>query len=227
MKQTFFIIVTILIFSINSYCQLIDVLQAHVGTAIFPNDLTTDREGRLTNIYSNYNPGQVIGISATKFITDKLQLGVGIEFMRTQKKESYTMNVTKTSLIVKYNILAPDVYRFSPYLIANGNYLFVNMTQQEFTFNRKPENTENTVVIERVEAREGSRNYFAPVFGGSIGAGLDFNFYDRYSIFAEGSYNIALVKNSVLQDKSNNYTLGNKADLVYTNIIAGIRIYMY
>ncbi len=217
-------------FSVNA--QIIDVLQGHIGTAIFPvTESLNFQSGKPENIYGAYAPAQTLGLGASKFLTDKWQLNGTAEVMNTFKP-NYNLISQKTSLNLKYNLIAPDVYRFSPYLIGGGNFSIIYLSQGNFVREYIPGGEYDgagNVNVQQITYREPSYNFSSFAYGGSIGGGLDINVFEIVSIFGELTYNYILTTKSGLQTEYNKYNVGfeNKADLAYTSFNVGVRLYMY
>jgi hypothetical protein len=138
------------------------------------------------------------------------------------------MNSSKFGLGLKYNVLVPDIYKFSPYLIANANLMMVNFRQESFKRYYEPPVEEysglKNVIVTEIIYQEPAYNFVAPVYGWSVGGGFDYNFYGSYSLFAEYAYTNMLATKSGLQ---NEYSSFNKSELIFHNVIAGLRIYLY
>ncbi|MDX2189501.1 MAG: hypothetical protein SFY32_06540 [Bacteroidota bacterium] len=229
MKYIIFYLFTFFII-LNSNAQLVDVLQVHAGTAVFPQNPDNDPiTFKPKNLYAGFGPGQIIGVAASKFLTDKFILSAEAEVMRTNKP-NYGLLTAKVGGSIKYNIIAPDVYRFSPYLKLGGNAMFITISQGTFdsennTGDEYPKNSAQYVQVDKITNREQSFTlYNAPVLGGFISAGLDVNVWDKYSIFGEYQYNYNLAKSSTLIQE---YFPYNKSDFVFQSFIAGLRVYMY
>ncbi len=215
----------------NMEAQLIDVLQAHIGTAIFPaTESLYFESGKPTNIYGAYAPAQTLGLGASKFLTDKFQLNANVEFMNTFKPH-YNLISQKTSLNIKYNFIAPDVYRFSPYIIGGGNCSFIWLVQSDFKreYITPDGYSEDGVKVSQITTVEPTLKLPAPAFGGSIGAGLDINVFEVVSVFGEVTYNYIFTKETSIQSNYNLYNSQspNKSNLTYTSINFGVRLYMY
>ncbi|MDX2197283.1 MAG: hypothetical protein NW207_12790 [Cytophagales bacterium] len=227
MKKYIVLILFIYLAVGSSHAQLIDIFQGHMGTAIFPTDAQINFEtGKPDNLYAGYFPAQVFGVGASKFITDKIQIILTTDFQNTFKK-NYSIIFSKTYFGLKYSILAPDIYRIAPYLTGGGNFLFVRMSQSNFTLEYIPPaeySGINKVKINEIEYRENNYNFTSPVFGAAGGIGVDINVYNNLSVFAEANYNYNFAKQSGMQ---NEFTTYNKAQFTYINMITGIRLYMY
>lgn len=222
--------ILVLLFTLFSFlgnAQIIDVLQGHIGTAIFPpTESINFQTGKPDNIYGAFAPAQTLGVGGTKFITDKIQVNGTIEIMNTFK-DHYNLFSQKTSLNLKYNFIAPDIYRFSPYLIGGGNYSYLILDQSGFVREYVPPGDydgENYVDIEQITYRESDYTFFGPAYGWNIGAGLDVNVFEVVSVFGEFSYNTIYTTRSSLQ---NNITSYNKSDMTYTSLNFGVRLYLY
>lgn len=212
--------------------QIIDVLQVSVGTAFFPETESLNFvSGKPENIYGAYKPAQTLGFGASKFLTSKWQLLANAEVMNTFKS-NYNLVSQKTALNIKYNILAPDIFRLSPYIIGGGSLSLIYLSQSGFTREYvTPADYDGVrnVDIQRITYNEDSYKFFSPAGGANIGVGLDVNVFEIISVFGELSYNRIFTTSSGLQDEYNKYNKGfeNKADLIYTSLNFGLRVYMY
>jgi hypothetical protein len=224
MKKITFIFLIISLSSVHA--QLIDVLQGHIGTAIFQgSERPNFQTGKPENIYGEFAPAQIVGFGGTKFLTDKFQLNVQLEFLNTFKP-NYNMVSQKTGANIKYNFIAPDIYRFSPYIFVGGSYSFILLSQRNFIRKYTPpaEYSKGGVAIDEITYRENEYDFLAPVLGIQGGAGLDINVFEVVSVFGEYTYNYQYTTRSGLQ---NQFTSYNKSNLEYYQICFGVRLYMY
>ncbi|MFN0047889.1 MAG: hypothetical protein ACKVOU_02060 [Cytophagales bacterium] len=232
MKKIILSLVAIILMAEISNAQIIDVLQVHIGTAIFPSTESLNfQSGKPENIYGAYAPAQILGFGASKFLTDKIQLNAVAEVMNTFKP-NYNLISQKTALNVKYNVIAPDIYRLSPYVIGGGSVNFIYLSQSGFTREYETPNDYDgvrNVDINRITYNEDSYRFFSPAAGANIGVGLDVNVFEVVSVFGEFSYNYIFTTRSGLQTEYNKYNAGfeNKADFTFTSLNFGVRLYMY
>lgn len=222
-----FLLLFILI-STLSKAQIIDVLQGHIGTAIFPTDEKINfNTGKPENIYAGFAPAQVLGLGGTKFITDKIQLCATFDIMNTFKNH-YNLIAQKTALNVKYNFIAPDIYRFSPYIFLGGNYSFIFLSQSNFIRNYTPPSDykggTSGIEVNEITYRENEYQFLSPVLGGQGGIGVDINVFEVISVFGELQYNYLYTTKSGLQ---NEFTSYNKSDFIYYQLNTGVRLYLY
>lgn len=217
--------------SLLSQAQIIDILQGHIGTAFFPEDENIDfQTGRPQNIYAGFAPAQIVGVGGSKFLTDKFQLNGHIEVMNTLK-QYYQILSQKTTVNLKYNFIAPDIYRFSPYVLLGGNFNVLLLDQQghsrEYTPTAEYSGPRNPQV-NSIQFREPNFRFLAPAFGVNGGLGLDVNVFEVISVFGEFSYTRVFTTRSNMDRQYNNFNLTkSKTDLTYLSFTAGIRLYMY
>lgn len=220
--------------SLALQAQVLDVLQFHIGSGIFPQDEKRDfNTGKPTNLYAGFEQSAALGAGFTKFITDKVQL-VGLVENLTALKPNYFLNMTRTNLNLKYSFLSPDIYRFAPYITAGGNASYFILTQSDFSRDYIPDTEYNGgpqgVDYNTITYRENNFEFFTPMFGVNGGLGVDVNIYNKYSVFVEAILDHNFAKQTSIQEnysKVNYELVQNTSELQFVLIRSGLKIYMY
>lgn len=208
--------------------QLIDYVQLYVGTRIFPQDLLINPSTALPDrFYAGFAPGQVLGASVYRQMTDHICLGGSFEISNTRKK-NYNLNIATIGANVKYNFNNIESF-LSPYVMGGVNYSFVTVSQSEFKegpFPLKRGDQTSVIYSDSVTYRNTKTDiFFVPVYGFHFGAGLEFKIREGWGLFGEYRFTYSFVKNAPILQQKDTYGY-NKHNMIYHNIVFGLRIFL-
>ena len=212
---------------LTSQSQIIDYIQGYVGTRIFPMDENLDPTSKLPqNFYAGFSPGQVIGATALRQVTDHICIGAGFEISNTVKPH-YNLNINTINTYIKYNFNNIE-YFISPYVIAGPNLSFISVSQSAFQDLRNTDgnssNQSQLVYPTKILYREEKVDlFFVPVMGLLAGGGLEFKITEGWGIYGQYSFYYLNTKVASLLQETYNF---NKTNMYFHNITAGIRFFL-
>jgi hypothetical protein len=226
-KKILYILMAFIGLSLESKAQLIDYIQIYAGSNIFPKNQHLNALQLPESFYAGFAPGQVIGGSLFRQVTDHVCIGAGLELSNTSKPH-FNLNMNTINVHGKYNFNNIESF-ISPYVIGGIDISLMNINQQKIinpTFpdsiaiNNQPKNVETT----QITYRESYTNlYFVPVLGAHVGAGLEFKITEGWGIYGQYTLNYSFTKFSPILSNTFEY---NKSNMYYQNLTAGIRFFL-
>ncbi|MDX2189006.1 MAG: outer membrane beta-barrel protein [Bacteroidota bacterium] len=224
--RIYFYIFIIIIVSIKSiHAQAIDYVQGYIGTRFFPQDEQRGEDDKLPrNIYAGYAPGQVLGGTVYRQVTDRLCIGGNFEIGNTFKK-NFNLNLVTLGLQAKFNFTNIE-YFLSPYIVAGPNLSFMTLSRQEYTedVTTNSQNQNELIIPTGYKFRESKTDFFfMPVVGFNAGAGLEIKMTEGWGIYGEYRFNYTYSKDTPLL-KAEYPT--NNSNLIFHNTTVGLRLFL-
>jgi len=227
-KNIFFVWLLTFLLTLGAKAQLIDYIQGYVGTRIFPSDQQLNAITQLPeNFYAGFAPGQVLGGSLYRQVTDHTCIGAGVELSNTGKP-NFNLNITTINASAKYNFNNIESF-ISPYVMGGLNLSFVSILQQAFESdviaNTNGVDTETKQTFPTgYKYREPYTNLlFVPVVGAHAGAGLDFKITEGWGLYGQYTFYYNLTNNTPILKETFQY---NKSNMLYHNFTVGIRFFL-
>ncbi len=230
MKKQITYLFILLFFTFVAQAQLIDYVQVYVGTRLYPQDLQIDPStAKPDRFYAGFAPGQVLGVSAYRQLTDHLCFGGSFEIGNT-RKPNYNINIATIGANVKYNFNNIESF-LSPYLMGGVNYSFITVSQSEFKDGphalQKSKSASSTAIYTDTVTYRNTKTdiFFVPVYGFHVGAGLEFKIREGWGLYAEYKFTYSFVKNAPILQREDTYGF-NKYNMIYHNIVFGLRVFL-
>lgn len=228
MRNKFKILLFIVSLASISQAQIIDYVQVYIGTRLYPQDLQINlATAKPDRFYAGFAPGQVLGVSAYRQLTDHFCVGASFEIGNT-RKPNYNINIATIGVNVKYNFNNIESF-ISPYIMGGANYSFITVSQSEFKdgpYALQKGKDATTIYTDTVTYRNTKTDiFFVPVYGVHVGAGLEFKIREGWGLYGEYKFTYSFVKNAPILQQPDTYGF-NKYNMIYHNIVFGLRVFL-
>ncbi|TAF72818.1 MAG: hypothetical protein EAZ53_14700 [Bacteroidetes bacterium] len=235
MKHKFKIYFLSLLFPLFAHSQVVDYVHVYGGARLFGGVETFNFEtGLPNNVFADYSPSPVIGVTILRELTNNLSIGIGAEFANSMRRlddslnnnPSYNLNTNSVYTFLKYNLTRVERF-MSPYILAGVSLNFVSIQQPRYktvVTNPDPRKDQLTYLKESTFNRDYSSVLFIPTVGVFGGAGLDFKIREGYGLFVQYSYNFCLTADVIKLQKF--YPQNEPQNLIYHNVTIGMRFFM-